>query len=329
MYLTIAVAVYNGENYLERCLNSISKSIENYKGNKEVEVLVINDGSKDNSEVILRNYSNIFKNYVLINKENGGLSSVRNYAVENAKGKFLWMIDVDDEIIEDAVSNVLDRIDSDINIFNYTQISNKKIQVSLDRIILQKDFILSDNKKILLTAPSSWKFIFNTEFIRNTNLKFLDRTLYEDLNISPKLLTEAKSISSFDIDIYKYYINSNSIMTNKDIEKKKDIFIVMKDLKKYFEEKNILDTYYAELEYLHIHHMLYVSYVSIIQIDKNSKVLKELRDYVNNIYHSWLNNKYLQKENIMKRTILKYVYSDNRLLVISLLKIKEILQKFL
>lgn len=329
MYLTIAIAVYNGENYLERCLNSIFKSIEKYNGNKEIEVLVINDGSKDNSFKILKQYKDRFKNYVLINKENGGISSVRNCAVENARGNFLWMIDVDDEIIENSIANVLDKLYSDINIFDYTQLSNKKTQISVDGTVFQKDFTLVENKKILLTAPAPWKFIFNTEFIRNTNLKFLDRTLYEDLNITPKLLNEAKSISSFDINIYKYYINSNSIMTNRDIEKKKDIFIVMKDLKKYFEEKDIFDTYYEEMEYLHIHHMLYVSYVAIIQIDKNSKVLKELIDYVNYIYPQWLNNKYLQRENIMKRSILKYVYSDNRFLVTSLLKIKTILQKFL
>ena len=116
-------------------------------------------------------------------------------------------------------------------------------------------------------------------------------------------------------------------MTSKNIERKRDIFLSLTDIEKYFKEKGAFETYKEELEYLFIHHMLYVAYVDIVLIDKKSTVLDELLSYVNKNFPSWNKNKYLKKQNIIKRIILKIIKKDDRNLVRILIRLKKHLRK--
>lgn len=327
MYLTIAIAVYNGENYIKRCLDSIIKAKKKYQGDKEIEILAINDGSKDNSLEILKEYENKIKNYKIINKINGGLSSVRNVSVEKAIGKYLWMIDVDDEILDDSLNNILELEKKDVTMFNYMIREKNNYYKNNDYIEDLKNVNLLEKKELFLLASGTWKFIFKTEFLRKTLLKFKEGILYEDLNITPKILQKANLINTYDIPIYKYYINDNSIMTSKNIERKRDIFLCLTDIEKYFKEKEAFETYKEELEYLFIHHMLYVAYVDIVLIDKKSAVLDELLSYVNKNFPLWDENKYLKKQNIIKRIILKIIKKDDRNLARILIRLKKHLRK--
>ena len=98
MNLTISIAIYNGSQYIKRCLDSIILAYR--KVNPEdiqLTVLAINDGSKDDSLDILKNYSN-HEFIKIIDKQNGGLSSVRNLSMDLCDTDYLWMIDVDDEL---------------------------------------------------------------------------------------------------------------------------------------------------------------------------------------------------------------------------------------
>lgn len=326
MYLTIAIAIYNGEKYVDRCLMSIKKALENCNKNFELEILAINDGSKDNSLEILNKYSEEFKNFVIINKENGGLSSVRNCAIQNAKGQFLWMIDVDDEITENCFEYIVSGTLSNVNMFNYSQVSALGYTEKYETLTTEK-VLLKNKKELLYLASGTWKFIFNTQFLRDIELKFLDRLLYEDLNITPKIFLCSKELNVVDKSIYKYYINDNSIMTSKNLDKKKDILFVLDDVYNYYKNNKALDLYNDELEYLFIHHILYVAYVSVVQIDSNSKLLKLFIDAVESKYPNWESNKYLTQQSIIKKTILKFIKKDNRKVVVILLKLKEFLKK--
>ena len=101
MNLTISVAIYNGSQYIQRCLDSIILAYDKVNsGDMQLTVLAINDGSKDNSLDILHNYSD-YDFIKVIDKNNGGLSSVRNLSMDLCETDYLWMIDVDDEIEED------------------------------------------------------------------------------------------------------------------------------------------------------------------------------------------------------------------------------------
>jgi len=115
--ISIIVPIYNVEIYLEKCLNSIIN--QTYKN---IEILLINDGSSDNSLRICKKYQKKDKRIVLINKKNGGLSSARNAGIDKASGNYLLFIDSDDYIEIDMIEKLYNNIKSnnaDISICNF------------------------------------------------------------------------------------------------------------------------------------------------------------------------------------------------------------------
>ena len=110
--LSIIIPVYNVEKYIKRCLDSIlCQETENY------EVILVDDGSTDSSGIICDSYAKCRKNVVCIHKTNGGLSDARNEGLKHCKGKYVWFVDSDDYITEDALESlekVLCKYSSDV-----------------------------------------------------------------------------------------------------------------------------------------------------------------------------------------------------------------------
>ena len=96
MKVSIIVPVYNVESYLDKCLNSLVNQTL-----KDIEIIVINDGSTDNSQKIIDKYSKKYKNIINITKENGGVSEARNLGLEKASGEYIGFLDSDDWIEPD------------------------------------------------------------------------------------------------------------------------------------------------------------------------------------------------------------------------------------
>ena len=91
--VSVIVPVYNVEEYLERCLDSLVNQTL-----KDIEIIIVNDGSTDGSKEIIQKYLNKYKNIVYLEKENGGLSSARNYGIPYAKGEYIGFVDSDDYV---------------------------------------------------------------------------------------------------------------------------------------------------------------------------------------------------------------------------------------
>ena len=91
--VSIIVPVYNVEEYLERCLDSLVNQTL-----KDIEIIIVNDGSTDGSKEKIQKYINKYKNIVYLEKENGGLSSARNYGIPYAKGEYIGFVDSDDYV---------------------------------------------------------------------------------------------------------------------------------------------------------------------------------------------------------------------------------------
>ena len=125
VFYSIIVPVYNVEKYLVNCLDSIIN--QTYKN---FEIIIINDGSTDNSYSILENYAQNYPNLIRVfSKENGGLGSARNLGIQKAVGRFLWFIDSDDWIEVDALFklyNVLKNNDFNVLVFDFNIIEEKK-----------------------------------------------------------------------------------------------------------------------------------------------------------------------------------------------------------
>ena len=137
--LTIIIAAYNVEKYIEKCLTSLVN--QTYKN---LEILVVNDGSTDNTKKLIEKYEKEYENLKLLNKENGGLSSARNLGLQNTKTKYVTFVDGDDYLELNTYEVIMKKIEeekADLGIFNFKKVySQKIINSKLDKKYIIKIF---------------------------------------------------------------------------------------------------------------------------------------------------------------------------------------------
>lgn len=230
--VSVIVPVYNTEKYLERCLNSIlNQTYSDY------EIILVNDGSKDNSLEICNNYKSKHNNIIVIDKENGGLSSARNAGIEIAKGKYITFIDSDDYIaptmIED-LHNEITNSGSDIVITKYKEVEDSKAKLEPTTEI--RSFKGQESVKFYLRerVESVCTNMYSREIIGDT--RFIIGKTSEDIKFHLDLFKKEINISVMNGAYYFYYNNPNSI-TNGKMTSKKMSYIEFKEEQLAYYEK--------------------------------------------------------------------------------------------
>ena len=207
MILSIIVTVYNKEPYIIRCLssciNQVSVSSDSY------EILIINDGSTDNSKTLIENYLVGKKNIRLISQENLGLSIARNNGIKEAKGKYVWFVDADDIVSENAVSLILNAALNSSDV-----IPIQSITEGLPGIRNRIPVSVKDGKEVLLSGK--WSFcspfyIFRKAFLDENDLRFYPGIYHEDSELTPRLLFYAQTVSVLPNVLYTVTRDPNSI----------------------------------------------------------------------------------------------------------------------
>ncbi len=223
--ISIIVPVYNVEKYLKNCLLSIfsqSVSVDAY------EVIIVNDGTPDQSMAIVREFEEKYPNILVINQENKGLSSARNAGMVEAKGEYIWFIDSDDSITSVALCTIIGIIDKNPNIdiiaTSINRIDEKTVGQSIqhtacnaepNRIVSGVSFLESDNH----IAPTQ-RFIYKKSYIDGINKKFVDGIVHEDIEFNIFALIDAEKILISDVAIYNYLVRSSgSIVSSYSIKR--------------------------------------------------------------------------------------------------------------
>lgn len=286
---SIIIPMYNIQEYIEKCINSVlQQDYEDY------EIIVVNDGSTDNSERIVSNIKN--EKLLLINKPNGGLSSARNEGIKYATGDYIWFVDGDDYIEKDALrilNSHLQKEKYDVISFRYYKVYKKNKILQIDRMDI------NDKKQYPLVNTSAWGKIYRKDFYIKNNFRFTDGKIYEDLSLIPFIMCKAEKVKFIEEPLYNYIYRVNSIMnpTGKFKENRDDKFFAISTLYQLFQSEGIKEEYKEELEYLAIRHLLLVysteilPYKPYIYKDRCIKVLK----YMNNVNPKWYKNQYLKK----------------------------------
>ena len=229
--VSVIVPIYNVEKYLEKCINSIiSQTYSN------IEIILVNDGSTDSSELICKKYENTDKRIRYYKKENGGLSSARNYGIDRAKGDYLVFVDSDDYISKEminillnvAISNNADIVECDFLEF----FENSKIEDSnIDRTIDNKCYSSYEAISSLICntgiTPIAWNKIYKRQMFNQ--LRYKEGIYHEDEELIVKLLSRANNICKIDVPLYFYMIRNGSITNSKFNKKHLDIIEIMED----------------------------------------------------------------------------------------------------
>lgn len=237
--LSIIIPVYNVEKYVGRCIESC---LDQDMPKDQYEIIVVNDGTKDNSVAVVEKYITPENNVTLIHRENGGLSAARNTGLQHAKGEYVWFVDSDDWIERDSVSVLLEyseRNNLDVLCFNrYKYFDNGEksslmIKYPKDRICCGSEFI-----SIKGISPGAWCAIYNRSFLQDNGLYFMEGVLHEDQEFTPRAFYLANRICFYDYCAYYYYQREGSIMRSSQSEKRcGDILKVADSLYRFSLEK--------------------------------------------------------------------------------------------
>lgn len=231
--ISIIVPVYNIENYLEKCLESI---LEQDMG--EFELIAVNDGSTDKSRLILEKYAQKDSRIHLINVENGGLSWARNHGAKKAIGEYILFVDGDDFIVPgclDKLYNYAAENFADIVIFNYRQVRDEVFGKPCDYLYHQNTLMdaLTAAKLFFLSRDASiWNKLIRRELYVKENIKFPEGMIGEDLPVTFKLLCKANKIFYLNDAFYCYVQRSESISYTPVTAKKIHNYIHATDLVK-------------------------------------------------------------------------------------------------
>lgn len=278
--LSIIIPVYNVEQYIEECIESVlQQNLNNY------EIIIVNDGSTDKTNEILEKYK-VVNNVKIINQKNKGLSAARNIGLKNCSGKYLLFLDSDDFLEKNSVKKILYEIqynNLEILAFNFwTYYDKEKYFLEKRALITKRIFSGEEYLKLNLKTksyPMSWLNIYNRDFILKNNLFFKENILHEDVEFNIKLLLQVKKMSYFDIPIVYYRQREGSITKKKNNRRCSYIEI----LKTYLKE--IKNTNDKELIQLLYNYMSYIAKNAIIESIKvkDFKFLRKNKILLKNI----------------------------------------------
>lgn len=277
--ISIIVACYNGSKYINKCLESIIN--QTYQN---IEIIVVDDGSKDNSKSLINKYAKENNKIKYFYKSNGGLSSARNYGITKATGKFITFIDIDDYIDKEYIFKLYNSI-----IENNSDISICEIK----RIYKDHESINHINSNIIDSCmyPAAWNKMYKIELF--DNISFPEEKWYEDLGTTPKL-TMLYKYSIVNEPLYNYIQNSSSIMHTFD-NRIFDIYDIIDELEKYLKNNNKYKDNIDKIEFINIYHLL-IGTVYRLSFMNNFKIndIKKIHLYIKKKYPNWRKNKFIK-----------------------------------
>ena len=304
--VSVIVPFYNVEKYIDRCLNSlVNQTLE------DIEIIIVNDGSKDNSETIAKEYASKYKNKIIyLKKENGGLSDARNYAIPYATGEYIAFLDSDDyvevnmyeQMYEKAKKENADIVECDF-LWEYP---NEKIE--------SKGRIYKDKHDILLNARVvAWNKLIKKELIEKTKIKFPYGLRYEDVEFFYKLIPYINKLDIVNKPFVHYVQRDNSI-SNSQNSRTKEIIDILDNVINYYKENAIYEEYKNELEYNYARYILCSSLLRMIMIEnkkERKEIINDSWNKLNDTFPNWKKNKYIKNKTLKN----KYMLSVNNITI--------------
>lgn len=290
--ISVIVPVYNAEKYLDKCVNSIIN--QKYK---ELEIILVDDGSKDNSLDLCKKYAEKDNRIKVIHKENGGVSTARNTGIEASRGDFIAFVDSDDYIDENMYFNMIQKVKKyscdmvmcdcyKVNVGN-KEIFTHDIRAGFyDKDQLYKEYF---DKLLMLDSInypatiSNWVMLIKSDIIKDKKLKYIEGVRYsEDLLFGSQVMYYTNRFYYLKGECYYNYINNPISATSTYYEKKWDNFVQLYyEIKRFFQNKTDFD-FSKQIYYC----LLFFVYNSVGDIygsnksypEKKKKILKILNN---------------------------------------------------
>lgn len=300
MRISVVIPVYNVEDYLRECIESVI--MQSYQ-NKEI--ILVNDGSTDNSQQICEEYQKKYSYIKVINKANQGLSHTRNVGIKNATGDYILFLDSDDYWAIDFMSDLKELVESDEEIDyiffrhkTYKQNTNyyEEQYLNVDRSKIKNrkgidvlTYLLDLHKDFQWYA---WKGLIRKEFLIKNNLFFEVGRNYEDALWAPNVFLKAQTVDYYDEAVYVYRLERDGqITSNVSIKNLQDSIYIAKYWFERLENETIdPKTKQIILENIVSERYYYAIWFSgFLKKEKKEKIIQELKENNNLLsYHNSL-----------------------------------------
>lgn len=302
--ISVIVPIYNVEEYLDKCLDSLVNQTL-----KDIEIILINDGSPDNSEKIVKKYIKEYGEKIIYHKkENEGQGIARNYGIDLAKGEFISFVDSDDYIdktmFEKLYNKYLEEKSDIVTSIGFIEVKNGIETITKPNLDSDDNF-----KKYILNNSGPVAKIIKKEIITKNNLYFPKLRAYEDISVVPLWGIYSKKISIIDEPLYYYLIREGSTMKQIEYnEKLTHIYPSLDNLYNHFELKT-KNKYQEELEWLFIEHLLHAASLRFLKFNKIEEI-KKINKIIKNRFPKWNKNKYYQNQNIKYKIVCNLIYKE-------------------
>lgn len=320
--LSIIVPVYGVEKYIDKCLNSLVK-----QSLKEIEVIVVNDGTKDNSQKIVdkyvKKYPDKIKSYI---KENGGQGSARNYGLKKASGEYIGYVDSDDFVEKDMYKKLYNKAKEnnyDIVVCGNYNVSEDYQNKNIDAFINNYN---TDLENIFFGKMAVWNKIYKRDILIKNKLEFKEKVWYEDLAFTLKAIMNSNTFAFIDEPLYDYLIREGSTMNNSNVQRNLEILDAFNDILSYIQH-NKKEEYFSKIEFLAIDHIYISAIVRVLKAEADDKVKREtinkLLDYMNKKFPNYKNNKYINTLSKNRKIIYKLINIKMYGLINLIFKVKK------
>lgn len=242
--VSIIIPVYNVEKYIKKCLDSVFD-----QENSTIQVIIVNDGSTDNSYKIIETYLKLHQNIVYIQQENQGLSMARNNGLKFALGEYVMFLDSDDYIEKNSVYKIYNKANQmnlDILIFGYRKVFDDIENNSFDMVnnIFEENKIYTGDlvSQRMLTGDIkgyTCDKLFKHEYLKNKNLKFEPNIYIEDYFPIFKIIYNCQKIGFSKDVFYNYRQREDSISNSKNEKLLRDFIISIENVLGYIKQCNI------------------------------------------------------------------------------------------
>ncbi len=288
--VSIIVPVYNVKEYLARCLDSlVNQSL------KDIEIIVVNDGSPDNSQKIIDDYCKKYKNVKSFIKENGGLSDARNFGIEKAQGEYIAFLDSDDYVTTDM----------------YMEMYNKAISGDFDMVVCDLNYVYDDKiikascnvkkdtnniKDVMLNIyPAAWNKIFKRNLM-DKGIRFKKGVWFEDVEFIYRLLPYINTIGVVH-KTFNQYVQREGSITNTINKKLYHYIDNWNGIVEYYKKNNLYEDYKLELEYCYVRY-IYATFIKQASKYNYKDYMDAVESAISNVrknFPKYKKNKYFYK----------------------------------
>lgn len=300
--VSLIIPVYNVRDYLRKCLDSVAAQTYPH-----LEVIIVNDGSPDDSLQIIQEYTAQYPNFHCYTIENRGQGGARNYGVEHATGEYFAFLDSDDYIAESCIERLMTaavETDSDMVMCNCYDVREDGSIIELYKNQYRNATTsLAQEPELLFNRVSPWGKLYKRELLKD--LYFVSRVWYEDLRLLPKIWLRAQKITFIEDPLFFYVQRQGSTMNNRNYRKNLEIIEAFEDLLGYFREQGVYEFYRDALEFLVIEHIAVasISRVAMGKGKERDEVIAKLQEYLAT-FGDLYSNPYLKTQSRNRKIIL-------------------------